>query len=362
MIRKPTIHFAYTVPLGSTLLRRGLDKAIRLAGVTPLYRFGWDPLIPWRQPIRSPHCISFHLLRAFKRLGYPVRFYNILEKGVAPLGPDDIFIGQPIPDGGFGPTRSATDEKQSITSRTVREYPNNRHYLIMPYTHDPLYVSWTRELVRDNGSGGLILVGGEIWAENWETLSPLRDIVIARKKHVVMGIDTNDYPVVKKKFNPKGQRRFLYIGHTAWYKNTAELEKIAAVTPGFQGGHIGGGEVKGWKKISDFASLTPEFMSQIAKDYDIFVNTSTADAQATTILEQMCFGFVVATTRESGYNHPSLVTLSPTDTALNVATLEKLQQADEAELLAIAAANRETARTAHSWEKFCQTITDFMNL
>lgn len=358
---KPTIHFAYTVPLPSSFFHRALNRVLRILHITPLHRFAHDLLIPWRKPIRAPHSISYHLLHAFRERGYPVRFYNMTEKVCAHLKQGDIFIGQPVPEGGFTASRPSTDDKFSIASQTIRTYPHGNTFLIMPYTHDPLYVSWVRDLVRQPMKG-LILVGGDIWQRNWGNQSPFSRLPIAPRTNVIMGIDTHDYPLVKKSFNPPGQRKYLYIGHTGWYKNTRQLEEIADAFPHFEGGHIGLGSIRGWKKIVDFADLTPEFMSRVAEEYDIFVNVSTADAQATTILEQMCFGFVVAATKESGYEHPSLIQLSTTDTAFNVKTLLSLQSVPESELLARARENRLVAEQKHSWNQFCNTVVNFMGI
>ncbi|MEK7133859.1 MAG: hypothetical protein AAB804_02210, partial [Patescibacteria group bacterium] len=274
----------------------------------------------------------------------------------------DIFVGLPIPQSGMGMTRSEIDDRHSVTSRTIREYPRNKNFIIMPYSHDPLYVGWTKDLVGENArqGGGIIFVGGEIWARNWSA-SPYADISPLKKIHVVMGIDPNDYPLVKKRFNPRGKRKYLYIGHTAWYKNIEELENIAASMPGFQGLHIGEGEIRGWKNRK-FTALTPAFMKTIAEEYDIFVSTSTGDPQATTILEQMCFGFVVACTPETGYDHPSLVSLDARDTKKNIGILQRLQYADESELLARALQNREIAEKEHTWQRFCTSVTDFMGI
>lgn len=208
-----------------------------------------------------------------------------------------------------------------------------------------------------------MLVGGsEIWARDWQAKSPFADLGDLRKTHLIMGIDAEDYPRVKQSFNPSGKRGYLYIGHTSWYKNTKELERIAESLPGYEFGHIGAGEIKGWKKIADFASLTPQFMSEIAKKYDFFVNVSTADPGATTILEQMCFGFVVACTPETGYEHPSLLRLSTNDTDSNVKILEDLQSLPAEELLKIATANRMVAMEKHSWGQFTKSALDFMGL
>ena len=356
-MNKRKIHFAYTVPLSKSILRRALDKFVLAFGITPIYRYGFDFLIPWQRPVRSPHCISYHLLHKF-RSKYAVRFYNIYEHILPKIAPQVIFIGQPLAKGGFGEVRPDTDDRESVSSKVIRSRNSSSNYLIMPYTHDPLYVSWVKDLLEDH-KGGVIFVGGKIWERDWHK-SPFKDVDIKRKIHVEMGIDPNDYPVVKKTFNPKGKRKYLYIGHTAWYKNTKELENIAINMPQYEFAHIGGGDIKGFKKLSDFASLTPEFMAKIASEYDIFINTSTGDAQATTILEQMCFGMVVACTPETGYDHDSLVFLSTNDTSRNVKILSDLQEMDESDLLLIAKRNRENAIKFHSWDIFTQKIMKFI--
>lgn len=352
-----TVHFAYTVPRSPSAVRRGFDKIIgKTAGIVPpLYRAGNDAFIPWGTPIRAPHSISYHLLHAFRERG-PVKFYSIYEHVRPLLEADDIFIGSPLPVGGFGGTRTDHDDAESVTSQAVRGYLGNKRIVLMPYAHDELLVSWAKELVA--AADSVIFIGGKIWEERWEELSPFRNIPIKRRTRVDMGIDPIDYPVVKTHFNPRGKRKYLYIGHTAWYKNTAELERIAERIPGFEGAHIGAGKIRGWRKLADFADLTSERMRTIAEEYDIFVNVSTADAQATTILEQMCFGMAVACTPESGYAYDSLTKLSTIDTEHNIRALETLQNADENELLSLSRENRKVALTRHSWDRFCETVCD----
>ncbi len=132
--------------------------------------------------------------------------------------------------------------------------------------------------------------------------------------------------------------------------------------PDFQGGHIGGGIVRGWKQISDFAPFTKEFLDEIAKEYDIFVTTSTADAQATTILENMCFGFPIACTPETGYEYPSIVRLSTHDTEANVMALTKMKNMNEDELLKLVQENYDIVKKYHSWETYVKKVSDFMGL
>lgn len=364
MSRKPIVHLAYTVPLGRTLARRALDKALRLLHVTPLHRFVHDALIPWQHPIRAPHSISHNLIDAIRGRGHDVRLYSLYEHTVADIKEDDIFIGQPVPDGGFGAHRSLLDDHASVTSRTIREFPSARNFIIMPYAHDAQYSTFAKDLFRTNAAagGGAIFIGGKIWEHDWDIKSPLADIGALRKVHITeMGIDVDEYPMVKTAFNPKGKRKYFYIGHTAWYKNTPQLERIAAAMPEHSFVHIGGGELRGWENRG-FASLTPAFMQSLAQECDIFVNVSTADPQATTIVEQMSFGFAVACTPETGYDYPAIATLRTSDTEHNVRVLQNLQDIDEGELLRQTRENRKIVEEKHGWAQFTDKVLDFAGI
>lgn len=362
---KPVVHLAYAVPLGKTLIRRAVDKAIRLTGVTPLYRKANDTFIPWQHPVRAPHSITRNLLKGIRSRGYDVRLYSLYEHTVASVGPNDIFIGFPLPSEGLGATRSATDDRGCVTSRTIRAYPSARNFILMPYAHDAQYSLYARDLIQENNNvgGGAIFIGGKIWERDWDIKSPLSDLGAIRKKHITeMGIDAAEYSFVKRNFNPRGKRKYLYIGHTAWYKNTTELERIAAAMPEYHFAHIGGGEVAGWKKLANFASLTPEFMKKLAEEYDIFVNVSTADPQATTIVEQMCFGFAIACTPETGYEYQMITELRTNDTEYNVRALLELQNADEADLLTRGRENRKIVEEKHGWTQFTDKVLDFAGI
>lgn len=355
-----TIHFVYTVPRSSSKVRLAIDKLITLSNaLPPLHRFGLNALIPWKKPVRAPHSITYNLLKELKKLG-KVKLYSMYEHGVCKLKDGDVFIGQPLPLGGFGSSRADKDDPLSVTSRTLREYKGSSHpkILIMPFAQDELLVSWAKDLAI-NYADKVVLIGGDIWTKDWHK-SPFSKLDPSRVTRIDMGIDPTDYPKVKKTFSPPGQRKFLYIGHTSWYKNTAELERIARALPNFQGGHIGGGHIDGWKKIADFADLTPAYMSKIAAEYDIFVNTSTADAQATTIVEQMCFGMVVASTPETGYDIPSLIRLSTNDTVANVRALTALQNASDGEMHRIAEKNLQEVHQRHSWKQFTDPVIEIV--
>jgi glycosyltransferase involved in cell wall biosynthesis len=53
---------------------------------------------------------------------------------------------------------------------------------------------------------------------------------------------------------------------------------------------------------------------------------------------------------------PSIVPLSATDIAANVAALEELQHAPEERLRELSRANRALVETQYTWERFCGTV------
>ena len=58
--------------------------------------------------------------------------------------------------------------------------------------------------------------------------------------HIDLAVNRSDFPFIKKNFNPIKKRRFLYIGHTALYKNFSLLERLAEKLPDIEFAWIGG--------------------------------------------------------------------------------------------------------------------------
>jgi hypothetical protein len=328
------------------------DKiGLTIPWLPPIWRYGNH--IEWKIPKRHPVSASFNILKALKKRG-SVRFYDLWEKTTARMQEGDTFIGLPLQvyDG-----RSWDDPSINCVTRRTLETYNLKGTIILPYCHDLRYNQSTTGLIEKYGKN-LIILSGKYWTDTWDQ-SPIKGHV-TNLLRVNMGIDPTEYPVIKKKFNPPGKRKFLYIGQAAWYKNTTQLEEIAKAIPGFEGGYISSGEIAGWKKIASWADLTTEFMEKIAEEYDIFVNTSSADPSPATILENMCFGFAVACTPESSYDYPSLTRLHVSDTAFNVKQLQELQYMDEAELLRRAQTNRDIAIRNHDWQDITDKIVGFL--
>jgi len=355
MSNKKTLHFVYTVPRGNIFYRAFL-KLLIILKLPPPYRYGINFFIPWKHPVRAPHSISFHLLNELKK-HFNVRFYGIYEHTVCNTLPGDIVLAQPAPITKDNPPKYI--DKESVTYRTFYEKKDIIKIIIMPYSNDNFYTAWWKDLVKDHGKYCLFFAG-QIWFDRWNE-SPFKNLPIIKRHRLNMGLDLKDYPRVKKVYNEKNKRGVLYIGHTSWYKNTIELEKIAEKMPNIKFGHIGGGNIKGWDKIADFADLTPEFMSNISKDYDIFLNVSTADPQVTTVLENMAFGFLVGCTSESGYEFPSLFKMSTNNTDFNISQIKKMQEIDDNEINKIYEQNMEVIRKQYLWPGVEGDVINFVN-
>ncbi len=354
MTQKPTVHFVYKSPRHGGLIGRGLDyMGINYPNlIDPIWRRGDH--ITWKIPKRHPASASFNLIKEFRRRG-PLKFYDLWEKGECDIKPGDKFIALPVHvyDG-----RTWDDPSiQRVTTRTLEKYPDLDATIIMPYCHDELYTRSIRGLL-ERYHPKAVLLSGEIWTRDWDK-SPIKNLV-SDILRVNMGIDPNEYPRLKTSFNPKGKRKYLYIGQTAWYKNTKQLEEIAKAMPQFEFGYISQGNIEGWKKIASWADLTTEFMAQVTAEYDFFINTSTADPSPATILEQMCFGLPVACTPESSYEYDSIVRLDVKDIAFNVRQLEAMQYQSEEDLIRIADTNRELAIKNHNWEEISADIANFI--
>jgi hypothetical protein len=356
---KPTLHLIYSVPESTHPLYYRWDKyAVKYRLFPPSYRGTQN--ISWPKPIAAPYSITYHLIKYFQKY-YKIKLYDWREKGLEKMGKEDVMLFQPTPDFSKWESTSIWSlDKKAISLQMLEKYPNNQSVVILPYNH-PLSNSLWLKPIFEKYTQSVVFICGEYWINTWE-MSPYKEILKERPLQVNMGININDYKVVKKKLNLKGKRRFLYIGNTQAWKNTKQLEEIAKSFPDFEGGYISSGEIKGWKKISNFAHLTFKFMEELSLEYDFFLSTSIADAQATTILEQMCFGMAVACTPESGYSSPSIIKLHTNDTDYNYQQVQKMQDMTEKEYFERVRLNLQEVENSHNWDRICEKIYQYISL
>jgi glycosyltransferase involved in cell wall biosynthesis len=328
-----TIHFVYATPLTF------LDKVTMLLYKRKVQHPPWDQY-EWPVPLRAPLSITYQVARFFSAR-CRLRLYDLQERITIEPRKGDILLGHAWPD------------PESAVWRALEDNRFSRKYLISPYNHDPKQVQWMYRAIEQCDS--FFAVCGQYWLDTFERspFSGLREKVI----RLNMGIDTADYPLVKTSFNPPGKRKFFYVGRTGQEKGIDLLERLATEMDGFQGGYIcQGGGIKGWEKISEPTDLTPEFMMKIAGEYDVFINMSRADAQATTVLEAMSWGFPVACTPETGYTEEKLFFLDLENEHKNIETINRIQRMSDGELREISINNRKIVELAYSWERFLSTI------
>jgi hypothetical protein len=359
-ISKMKIHFVYAVPPASSGVFKGINNLAFKTGLfPPLYRYGINSLIQWPYPVHAPYSITFHLLQALKKK-HRVRLYDLKEKSSCPVKKNELLLVHPFPELNSFPWKNP--DYHMIGYKAIADHPNGKAIVISPYNHDLNQVGWLTEIFKLKKDLKFIAICGSYWMKNWDQ-SPFYDIL--NKENILrvnMAIDAAAYPFTKRSFSPKNKRKFLYIGRTDYPKNTIALENIAAAYKGFEGGFIGNGNIKGWKKISDFSHLTPEFISQISGEYDFFLSTSEADAQATTVLEHMSMGFGIACTPESGYDYPTVIRLDKKDNLFNCSQIEKIQNMEEEMILEMTQKNRAIVEEEHSWSKFSKEVLDFISI
>ena len=340
------IHFVYAVPppqVGgiATVLkhyRRLSHVGLRLPR---WYRRGWMPGVP--NPLPAPGSITANLYRYLRRF-VPVRLYDWDEMGQINCAAGDIILGHPHLD------------PQTLIQQTIASAPQCRlTALIFPMHHAmPAISRFTLPLIAkvDKVFG----IMGPYWRDTLDQshFSPWKHKITS----VDMAVDSKQYPFIKKSYNPPGRRGYLYIGNNRPEKGCDVLGATMKSLGQFPCGWIGGGpDIPHMTRLASYASLTPDLVASLTDTYDFFVNTSVSDANPTTILEAMAWGFPVACTPESGYyNMPTITKLSTTDIEQNVKTLLDLQYAPEDHLRTLSIEGRHAVETSYSWERFCSAI------
>jgi glycosyltransferase involved in cell wall biosynthesis len=303
-------------------------------------------------PARSPYTITKYLYRALARR-LPTRLYHLQEHVRCGFQKDDIFIGHPY----FPHANGRLGVTELAAASTVRP---KRFALITP-----LHCDTSVQTTHLNGaflhdvnslvSGADVVFGimGKYWWDRWDT-SEFRHWK-PKMVRLDMAIDASGYPHLKKTFNDAGTRRcFMIASSDEPLKGGTLFAQIASACPDIEFGWIGDGpEIPGARRISHNRPLTAEFMRGVAARYDIFLSCSRADANPTTILEAMAWGFPVLSTLESGYYAaPYRRTVPFRDTTGFVAAVKQLQQMSSEDLRAMSDAARAVVVRDFTWDRF----------
>lgn len=300
---------------------------------------------PHRHRISAPSAIGRKVGERLRARGYEVVHYDIDEARVIRPGADDVLLGHPH------------EAPWSVFRRSAARSGWRRKLLLMPYVHvDEYHVSLADPIIRNCDL--FLAITGSTWFETVST--SIAAHWRPKMVHVDLAVDRADFPRVKTSFNPPGRRRFLYIGHTGWYKNTPYLAELAQRLPEFEFAWIGSGEggVPGLRAYGRRDFTTNEARDLVA-EHDFLLTVGVGDANPTTVLEAMAWGLVPVCTPESGYaNRVGIVNVPAGDADAAVAVLRSLQERPERDLLSLQAFNDDDLDLHFTWDRFTDQVVE----
>ena len=356
-------HFVYSVPMHVdnsffARARRKIRRTLSNNGIPVGLIFNRQPAeIDFRSwPVQSPSENTRNIYCALsKRM--PTFLYDLSERVHCRFRADDVFLGHPYfphREGGYGVTEMALKERV----RPKRSAIITPLHCDVEVKTDHVNKAFLDDVDRLLPSADILFgIMGEYWWDRWDS-SPYSHW----KKKMVrldMAVDTLKYPRVKKSFNRPGGRGYLYIGNSSDPRKGADfLSRLMGQLPGYPKGWIGSGpDIPNVPRIARATQLTPDFMSEIAKHYDFFVNPSIADPNPTTILESMAWGFPVLCTPQSGYYETSYrKNIYLNDVAKSAEVLIEMQYADDQALKTMADEANECVMANYGWDKFTSII------
>ncbi|WP_448572118.1 glycosyltransferase [Trichothermofontia sp.] len=299
--------------------------------------------------------------------------------------PHDILLGHPTWDGRTPDVRKLTGDlernwvKDNALLPGKLSHPNT--YILMPWVPEfpPSWTQqmpfWQQQLLAANK---IFALCGKIWIDRTETLP--QDAFQYRIKdklvHCNMGIASQNFPIIKQKFNAIGERQILHISNLDSYKGfditcesiegldtllhvaTSSLQAEPGLTEIIIQHHQDGSHKK--YMINYLGSIDNhdlEFNHWVVETCDFYIHTGRMDAQATTILENSARGLVPLVTPESGFASPHAIYLTH-DPDENRDIIRWALNLPESELLKRSHLIREQIQNEHNWESIYTKIWD----
>lgn len=297
---------------------------------------------PHRPRISAPDVIGYQLGQRLEQ-HYSVKYYDWDELRAAQPAPGDVLLGHPHPS-------PLTCFRRSLSQLNWR-----RRLILAPYHHgDDIQVAFLDPVVARCDQ--FLAITGNYWFSS-EAASTFAHW-LPKMVHMDLALDRAAFPVLKTQFNPPGQRRFVYIGHSAWTKNTDYLSAIARAMPETPLDWIG----RPLRPVPDVRPLGPmDFSSATGREavaqYDFMLTVGKADANPATILEVMAWGLIPVCTPQSGYvNQPGIVNVPLDDVPAATAILRRLQNLPDQTLRDMQAANWHALDEHYKWDRFANQV------
>lgn len=297
----------------------------------------------------SPYNITRNVYRTLTKMFDRVLYADWCHTGpLEPVQPGDVIIGHP-------------NYPSNTPIRRLFEQKARAKILLFPFHSAMAEINWPfNDLAMK--ADAILSITGQYWYDTIESTAFAK--WKPKMTRLDMAIDASQFPCVKTSFNPSGQRQFLYIGCDRPEKGVDRLCEIIRRSPYIL--HIFGNVDSAHPiaqlpnvRLGGWADIDVNWARAICTKVDAFLNASVSDANPTTLLEAACWGLPVACSPQSGYYGGRLfhsLNLDDYDGCAHL--LHVLNHMSEADMLAKAAATRQIVATEHTWDRFCQTITD----
>lgn len=304
-------------------------------------------IYPHGNRISCPDAIGRNLGKHLASHGYNVSLYDWSDGRTILPGADDVLVGHPHP------------VPSTIFRRSLKQPGWKRKIALFPFTPgDPVQNAFGDSFICDCDQ--FLAITGNYWIgqvsktmfSHWEP----------KVEHLDLAIDRLDFPILRRGFNPVGKRKFVYIGHSGWPKNTKYLSSIAKEVSSTEFAWIGrpaGNESiegvlpLGWQ---DFSAVEAR---NLVSHFDFLITVGSADANPTTILEAMAWGLIPVATKESGYFGFSSIPNVPLDRVEDAAAIvHQLQNLPDEELVAMQRRNWQLLDSHFNWTRFGNQVID----
>lgn len=298
-------------------------------------------IYPHGARISAPDAIGRNLGQRLEKQ-YQVLYYNIEDPRSIQPGPHDILLGH------------ASPSPFTVLRRSLKHPGWQRVILMSPFSHGDLGNNAFIDHFIERCDLYLAITGNY-----WYRTTPdsVFSLWFPKMIQLDMAVNRRDFPVIKTRFNPPGQRSFVYIGVDTAQKNLGYLNQIAGQFPETRFSCIGPKRAYSNLKCLGTMDFTTPQAQTIVREHDFLITVGRSDANPTTVLEAMSWGLIPVCTEQSGYtNYPGIINIPLNALDQSVSILHRLQECPEAVLKEMQQVNWMALDEYFNWDRFANQV------